>query len=41
MRNFRESIGATSMKADMDFMELYKSVQQAPDDVQFLRTAMK
>jgi len=25
----------------MDFMELYKSVQQAPDDVQFLRTAMK
>jgi len=41
MRYYRNSIGATSIKTDMDFMDLYNSVQQAPAGVIFQRTAMK
>ena len=40
LRDFRRSIGATSMKADIAFMKLYDSVQQA-EDVEFNATAMK
>ena len=41
MRDYRESIGATSIKADMDFMDLYNMVHQAPANTVFKRTAMK
>jgi len=41
MRDYRKSIGATSIKADMDFMDLYNMVHQAPTNTVFQRTAMK
>ena len=40
IRDFRNSIGATSMKADIDFMKLDKAVQQADEEV-FNASAMK
>lgn len=41
LKDFRESIGATSFKADVDFMKLHKAVEQLDDTVKFNATAMK
>lgn len=40
LSNYRESIGATGYKADVDFMKLHKAVHQA-EDIQFSPSAMK
>jgi hypothetical protein len=40
LSDYRKSIGATTLKADLDFLKLYKLIQQA-EDVAFNHTAMK
>lgn len=40
LQDFRESIGATSLKADIAFMKLHKAVEQA-EDLPFSQSAMK
>ncbi len=40
LKDFRQSIGATSLKADFAFMKLHKAVHQA-EDMLFNSTAMK
>lgn len=40
IKEFRESIGATDIKSDIAFMNLYKATQQAKD-VDFNASAMK
>ena len=41
IRDFRESIGATSTKADVDYYKLSKIIVQAPENTPYLATAMK
>ena len=40
LANYRESIGATELKADIAFMKLHKAIHQA-DDIEFNASAMK
>lgn len=41
LKQFRQSIGATSLKADIDFMKLYQATVQLLDTDSFSNTAMK
>jgi len=41
LSDFRTSIGATDIKADIAFMNLYNAVEQVPEDTVFNATAMK
>lgn len=41
IKDFRHSIGATTMKADIAFMNLFNNTKHVEEDIQFNATAMK